>query len=122
MYRDRPRLTHFPDEETWQDPEVFRPERWIEQRDAPTFTFGVGSRMCVGTQLAYRELYLLFMRLISSFTVEANGPVNSDPVSGTADPSALVAIPTRYKVRFIPRNEPVLQEALGVGGNWETKA
>ena len=78
--------------------------------------------MCAGTQLAYRELYLLFMRLLSSFKVEAVGYVNSDPVSGTADPSALVAIPTRYNVRFVPRNEAALQKALQVSGDWGAKA
>ena len=43
------------DDEVWKDPEVFRVERWLEQPDAPLFTYGLGYRMCAGSLLANRE-------------------------------------------------------------------
>lgn len=45
------------------DPDVFRPERWLEDPDRAAvmdrheFTFGYGSRMCLGKSLAIMELY-----------------------------------------------------------------
>ncbi|EXJ57878.1 3-hydroxyphenylacetate 6-hydroxylase [Cladophialophora psammophila CBS 110553] len=100
------------DPAVWDDPEVFRPERWREQPDAPLFTFGVGHRMCIGTQLAYRELYLLFLRLLNSYEIRPQGPIESHPIRGVANRNSLVMLPKSYKVRFIPRNENALQNAL----------
>lgn len=76
------------------------------------FTFGVGSRMCVGMQLAYRELYILFLRLLNSFSIEKDGHVESDPILGVADPGALTTQPKPYRVRFVPRNLKGLKRAL----------
>lgn len=100
------------DPEVWTDPEVFRPERWFEQPDAPMFTYGMGYRMCAGSLLANRELYLVFMRTLSSFRIEPHDKAECDPVKGNSDPTSLVAIPKKYKVKFVPRSEKVLGNAL----------
>ncbi|KAF7595730.1 hypothetical protein BBP40_004861 [Aspergillus hancockii] len=102
------------DPEVWNDPEEFRPERWLEQPDAPMFTYGIGYRMCAGSILANRELYLIFMRTINSFKIEPYHEVDWHPVYGNSDPTSLVAIPKKYKVRFIPRDKTVLGNALGL--------
>ncbi|GMF81376.1 unnamed protein product [Aspergillus oryzae] len=101
------------DPDTWSDPEEFRPERWLEQPDAPLFTYGLGYRMCAGSLLANRELYLIFMRTINSFRIEPYDEIDWHPVHGNADPTSLVAIPKKYKVRFIPRDNKVLEDVLG---------
>ncbi|KAL4954560.1 cytochrome P450 [Aspergillus filifer] len=101
------------DPDVWSDPEEFRPERWFEQPDAPMFTYGMGYRMCAGSLLANRELYLVFMRTLNSFRIKPTGErVEWHPVKGNSDPTSLVAIPKKYEVRFIPKNEVVLREAL----------
>ena len=100
------------DPETWSDPEVFRPERWLEHPDAPLFTYGLGYRMCAGSLLANRELYLVFMRIMNCFKFEKYDDVNVHPIKGNSDPTSLVAIPHRYRVKVIPRNEAALREAL----------
>lgn len=100
------------DPKIWPDASVFRPERWLENPDAPLFTYGLGYRMCAGSLLANRELYLTFMRLLASFELQASDNVDVHPVSGNDDPSSLVSMPKRYKVTFVPRKG--LNEALSV--------
>lgn len=73
------------------------------------FTYGMGYRMCAGSLLANRELYLVFMRMLNSFRIEPNEDADWHPVRGNSDPTSLVAIPQRYKVRFVPKDA----EALG---------
>lgn len=100
------------DAKVWDEPEVFRPERWIEQPDAPLFTYGLGYRMCAGSLLANRELYLVFMRMLSSFLIEMVTDVETHPVKGSSDPTSLVTMPHRYEVKFKPRNESKLREQV----------
>ncbi|KAJ5086301.1 hypothetical protein NUU61_007608 [Penicillium alfredii] len=102
------------DPDVWSDPDVFRPERWLEQPDAPLFTYGVGYRTCAGSLLANRELYLVFMRTLNSFRIEPHDTMDWHPVRGNSDPTSLVAIPQKYKVRFVPRDEMALQKILAV--------
>jgi len=104
------------DPEVWTNPKMppreFHPERWLEQPDAPLFTYGLGYRMCAGSLLANRELYLVFMRMISCFELQEGTEVDTDPVHGSADPTSLVTIPRFYEVKFKPRNEKVLRRLL----------
>ncbi|KAI5362798.1 putative cytochrome P450 [Septoria linicola] len=101
------------DETVWgDDVEEFRPERWLEQPDAPLFTYGLGYRMCAGSLLANRELYLAFMRMLSCFEIVGHDKVDVHPVRGSSDPTSLVTMPHRYEVKFVPRNESLLRELL----------
>ncbi|KAK3190808.1 hypothetical protein K4F52_003124 [Lecanicillium sp. MT-2017a] len=100
------------DSNVWSDPEVFRPERWYEQPDAPLFSYGVGYRMCAGSLLANRELYMVYMRLLNSFRIEKHDAVDCHPIRGNTDPTSLVAVPGRYRALFIPRNPDALSKAM----------
>lgn len=91
---------------------MFRPERWIEKPDATVFTFGLGYRMCAGHLLASRELYLVFMRLLSSFRLESHGTVDTNPRTGMKNARDLIMAPERYEVLCVPRNEDRLRQAL----------
>ena len=105
------------DPEVWSDPksppEMFKPERWLAQPDAPLFTYGIGYRMCAGSLLANRELYLVFIRMLSAFDIRKATDVDVHPVRGSSDPTSLVCIPRRYEVLFVPRNETTLRRELG---------
>lgn len=68
--------------------------------------------MCAGSLLANRELYLIFMRMLSCFEIQKATDVETHPVKGSADPTSLVTIPKRYEVVFKPRNEKVLRQLL----------
>ena len=105
------------DPAVWKDddPEEFRPERWLEQPDAPLFTYGLGYRMCAGSLLANRELYLIWMRTLNAFRIEKVDEVEVHPVKGVEDQTQLVSVPRRYRVRLVPRDEGALRRALGEG-------
>lgn len=103
------------DPELWEDPDVFRPERWLEKPDAPLFTFGLGYRMCAGHLLAAREVYLIFMRLLASFRLEQVPGVEMaevDPASGFKNPRDLIMAPLPYELLCVPRDETRLKEVL----------
>ncbi|PMD39921.1 cytochrome P450 [Hyaloscypha variabilis F] len=102
------------DEAVWKDPDEFRPERWLDDNpDAPMFTYGLGYRMCAGSLLANRELYLVFIRMLNSFEIQKFDDVDCHPVRGSADPTSLVSMPKRYKAKFVPRKLSALEKALG---------
>ncbi|KAH6709533.1 cytochrome P450 [Leptodontidium sp. 2 PMI_412] len=100
------------DEAVWTDPDEFRPERFLEIPDAPMFTYGIGYRMCAGSLLANRELYLVFIRMLNSFEIRKFDNIDTHPVSGISDPTSLVAMPNRYKAKFVPRNSSALEKAM----------
>ena len=76
------------------------------------FTYGLGYRMCAGSLLANRELYLVFIRMLNSFEIQKYDDVDCHPVGGASDPTSLVSIPNRYKARFVPRKLEILEKAL----------
>ncbi|PPJ52416.1 hypothetical protein CBER1_10575 [Cercospora berteroae] len=102
------------DPTVWKDLDEFRPERWVEDNDNELrhYTLGAGSRMCIGIHLAYRELYLIFIRLLNSFELIPGGDVDAHPLTGQDDPSALTTQPKPFKVKFVPRNTAALIQAL----------
>ncbi|KAK4499586.1 hypothetical protein PRZ48_010104 [Zasmidium cellare] len=64
------------DPEIFPEPHTFDPDRWIraaeegKRLDRYLVSFSKGSRMCVGTNVAYAELYLSVAALVSSFDFE----------------------------------------------------
>jgi 3-hydroxyphenylacetate 6-hydroxylase len=68
--------------------------------------------MCAGSLLANRELYLVFLRMLNSFELVQDSEVDTHPVRGSADPTSLVCMCRHYKVKFKPRNERALRQAL----------
>jgi cytochrome P450 len=57
----------------WQDPEAFRPARFLPDQPAPArfafMPFGAGPRICVGAQFAMTEAVLVLAAIIGRFRV-----------------------------------------------------
>ncbi|KAH7068192.1 benzoate 4-monooxygenase cytochrome P450 [Paraphoma chrysanthemicola] len=67
-------LNRHPD--VFPEPDVFRPERWLDAaRHGQNLTrylvtFSKGSRMCLGINLAYAEMYIAVTALVHNFDME----------------------------------------------------
>ncbi|XP_046624865.1 probable cytochrome P450 12a5, mitochondrial isoform X1 [Neodiprion virginianus] len=64
-------------EENFEDPEKFKPERWLsnntergEHQAFSSLPFGYGVRSCLGKQMAETEMMLLTAKLIREFRIE----------------------------------------------------
>ena len=77
----------------WSDPEVFRPERWLEGGSRPGgasqsrpkfsyFPFGGGARRCIGESFAWMELVLVLSTIVQRWTLRLvpGHPVVPQPV------------------------------------------
>ncbi len=57
----------------FSDPDVFRPERFLDEdgryakRDDAVLSFGVGKRRCPGEVLAQAELFLFLAAVVQNF-------------------------------------------------------
>lgn len=99
------------DGEHFREPERFAPERYlgdISSEGTPHYGYGAGSRMCAGSHLANRELYVAFVRLIAAFEMgecadEASRPV-LDPFGCNATPTSLTMDPRHFQCSFKERN------------------
>lgn len=61
------------DEQFWDRPETFRPERWLESANRPAyayFPFGGGPRRCIGQQFAMTEAQLVLATIAREWTFE----------------------------------------------------
>ena len=70
------------------DADEFRPERWLRQADEDertyedrrnamdqaTFTFGYGSRACIGRHIAFLEVYKVIASLFASYEMQLANP------------------------------------------------
>ena len=68
------------DQRWWDAPDVFRPERWLEHRARPKysyFPFGGGTRVCIGESFAWTEAILLLATIAQRWRFT---PVDKPPV------------------------------------------
>jgi 3-hydroxyphenylacetate 6-hydroxylase len=61
--------------------------------------------MCADSLLANRELYSVFMTMLSCFEIVGGSEIDTDPVTGSAHSTSLVTVPRSYEVYFKPRNK-----------------
>lgn len=105
------------DSSHFKEANSFDVERYVdiltEGTGTPHYTFGAGSRMCSGHQVANRELYTAFVRLISAFTIEPPKNAKDAPILDALEcnllPTSLTTEPKPFKVGFKPRDLGVLK-------------
>ncbi|XP_062621581.1 cytochrome P450 2C28-like [Saccostrea cucullata] len=75
------------DEKIFQEPHVFRPERFLDdkgnlQNTERVLAFSLGRRVCLGEALARMELFLFVTSLIQRFKLLPEDPDHLPPVEG----------------------------------------
>ncbi|KJZ74345.1 hypothetical protein HIM_06351 [Hirsutella minnesotensis 3608] len=104
------------DEARFKTPYRFMPERYLDnhQTGMEHLSFGAGTRGCVGTNLANREMYTMLIRLITAFEMvpgrdAADAPV-IDAIECNASPTSVALDPKPFKIGLRPRNEARLRQ------------
>lgn len=95
---------HF-DPKLWDDPQEFRPERFIDENGAlkhseHMYPFGLGRRRCPGDSLARSFLFITLVGILQKYVIRcSNGTMPSDePIIG------LITSPKPFSVEFTPRH------------------
>ena len=114
--------THF------ESPHSFNPDRYLsspsdlsplESSGTPHYGYGAGSRMCVGSHLANRELYTAFLRLIFVFRIIPSKDPSDWPVLDALECSqrktGLTTEPKPFKVRLRVRDQDRVERWMGSG-------
>ncbi|KAF7618625.1 putative daf-9 isoform A [Aspergillus flavus] len=97
------------DEQHFDNPLEFRPERWLAEPDDDQFTnfFGYGRRICPGRHIARNSLFILVARILWGF--EVRPPTGPDYQPKTVEDmdfgSAFVSVPAPFEAIFQPRSE-----------------
>eukprot|EP00914_Ancora_sagittata_P023893 GHVO01047616.1.p1 GENE.GHVO01047616.1~~GHVO01047616.1.p1 ORF type:complete len:243 (-),score=26.59 GHVO01047616.1:88-723(-) len=107
-------LVHY-DKEIFGDPEVFRPERYLDKEGEllpaddtvwrHTIPFGMGPRVCAGMMFAQYRLFLWTCILYQRFDIQAdpNHPLSSCDIQ-TFDLNGLTLMCKPYKAKFIAKD------------------
>ncbi|KAK4993952.1 hypothetical protein LTR66_005825 [Elasticomyces elasticus] len=106
------------DESHFKEPYDFNPDRYLSDNSSsvtgtPHYGYGAGSRMCVGSHLANRELYTAFLRLILAFDIvpprkQEDRPI-LDAIECNAVPTGLTIEPKQFKVGLKVRDKAALE-------------
>merc|ERR1719376_1228370 len=94
------------DAETWENPEEFRPERFLSPDGSKVvkpenfIPFGVGQRMCLGDNFAEKQFFLFFSSLLHTF--ELHNP-SGQPLPSLRGVAAVTVTPQDFEVIFVPR-------------------
>ncbi|KAF9890487.1 hypothetical protein FE257_005892 [Aspergillus nanangensis] len=97
------------DEQHFENPFEFRPERWIRNSDDNCFTnfFGFGRRVCPGRHIARNSLFTLISRILWAYNVRPPVGVDGKPVKvdDMAFGSGFVSMPDPFDAVFEPRSD-----------------
>lgn len=93
------------DPEEWQEPDVFRPERFLNDNgkcvhNPALMPFSAGKRACPGENLAKMELFLFFSSLLYSFKLS---PTPDNPTPSIDKHYGISLNPSPFKICTSPR-------------------
>ena len=99
------------DKSHFKDAQSFVVERYLDNPEGsgtPHYAYGAGSRMCAGSHLANRELYVAFVRLIIAFHIDPPGDIKDRPILNALEcnavPTSLTTDPKPFKCGFRARD------------------
>ena len=94
----------------YKNPQLFRPERWIEDPNLPTpVGFGFGRRICMGEKIARGALFVMVSRLLWAFEFTRQlDEAGCEIVVDTMDISDYFIVrPNPFPVRIVSRHKSV---------------
>nr|BED42964.1 cytochrome P450 monooxygenase [Trametes versicolor] len=97
----------------YNDPDVFRPERFLAPENAPdssSFAFGFGRRACPGEAVAHASLFCTLARILAVFDIAM--PVGADgaPVRPKMVwSSGVTSHPAPFQVKITPRSDAAVE-------------
>lgn len=97
------------DREHWEDPECFRPERFLDEKgeivnDPYFMPFGQGRRRCLGDALARSCLYTFITKIVEHFHIKLTDKIEELPCLEFR--AGITISPKKpYKIRFVKRSE-----------------
>ncbi|KAH9921236.1 cytochrome P450 [Epithele typhae] len=100
------------DEEVFDDPEEFRPERWLDAKgqmrdDIRSFNFGFGRRVCPGQHLAERSVFINLALALWAFEISEDP---TRPIDSLAVADAALSHPLPFAAQFKPRVASLTQK------------
>ncbi|PYI13896.1 putative cytochrome P450 [Aspergillus violaceofuscus CBS 115571] len=90
------------DEEVFEEPQAFQPQRYVEDPGLPVSAFGFGRRLCPGYRLARASLFIVVARLLWGFDIVRDEMGESE---GDAPPLTKHSDPAAVKAKFSLRSE-----------------
>jgi len=108
------------DSSHFKDANSFSVERYLDMPNEGSgtshYAYGAGSRMCSGYQLANKELYIIFTRLIATYRIEPPNLKTDEPILDALEcnliPTSLTTEPKPFKVGLKPRNLEALKAQI----------
>ncbi|KAI1854086.1 hypothetical protein JX265_003591 [Neoarthrinium moseri] len=102
------------DESFYEDPSSFIPERWLkdpvgakngtsQRHRRAVYSFGVGSRECLGKDYFYQNIKIAFALILWAFDIKPAEKLDTSPTSGYLPSTVMQAKP--FKVDFVPRRQ-----------------
>lgn len=109
------------DDELFPNPEVFDPERWIQNPDLPVAAFGHGRRTCFGQHIARNSMFIIISRFLWAFDIVcAHEERDSKKFWLVPDPMDMTqgfnSKPMPFKAEFTARSPH--REAI-IRGGWQ---
>jgi cytochrome P450 len=106
------------DDKIFQDPNEFRPERWLQDPNQPSSAFGFGRRTCPGKKIAQNSVFIAVARILWAYNIShcyVDG--KKVPIDSLDTEKVVLAGPTHFEASFSIRS-PAHQQI--VEREWES--
>jgi cytochrome P450 len=82
----------------WEQPDQFRPDRFLQEPPAAYLPFGLGPRFCIGREFALMEARIIASAVLETFRIE---PISNNPA--VAVPGITLRVRGGLPLKLLPR-------------------
>ena len=93
------------DDESFQDPYGFMPERWLQHPNQQISTFGFGRRTCPGKKMGQNSMFIAIARILWAYNIShcySNG--KKVPIDSLDTTNNIVSAPSPFEASFSIRS------------------